>query len=147
MSARRWAQLAPFLELQSVTGWLSEAKMYAKGNRESPGRVKRACALQFVCYNADILNRLFLKGLPVKLSRRLSIVRLVCVLTAVLSAGIVSPSPSFAQETAGRRVTHVVRRGETLSSIARRYGTSVAAIKDLNGLSGDAINAGRRPSG
>jgi D-alanyl-D-alanine endopeptidase (penicillin-binding protein 7) len=82
----------------------------------------------------------------VKLSRKLSIVRLVCVLTAVLSTGIVSPSPSFAQETAGRRLTHVVRRGETLSSIARRYGTSVAAIKDLNGLSGDSINAGRRLS-
>ena len=29
---------------------------------------------------------------------------------------------------------HVVRRGETLASIARRYGTSVAAIATLNGL-------------
>ena len=29
---------------------------------------------------------------------------------------------------------HVVRRGETLASIARRYGTSVAAMATLNGL-------------
>jgi len=44
----------------------------------------------------------------------------------------------------GRRVTHVVRRGETLSSIARRYRTTVAALQGWNGLSGSTIVAGRR---
>jgi serine-type D-Ala-D-Ala endopeptidase (penicillin-binding protein 7) len=43
-----------------------------------------------------------------------------------------------------QRSTHVVRRGETLSSIARRYGTSVASLKSWNSLQGDALSAGKR---
>lgn len=39
--------------------------------------------------------------------------------------------------------THRVRSGETLSGIARRYGTSVASIKRLNGLRSDRINIGK----
>ncbi len=38
---------------------------------------------------------------------------------------------------------HTVSRGETLSLIARRHGVSVQAIRSANGLSGDAIHAGR----
>ena len=38
--------------------------------------------------------------------------------------------------------THRVRSGETLGAIARRYGTSVDRIKDLNALSTDLIFAG-----
>lgn len=49
-------------------------------------------------------------------------------------------SAQFA-EAAGR--THRVRSGETLSGIARRYGTSVAQIKRLNGLKSDRINIGK----
>ncbi len=37
---------------------------------------------------------------------------------------------------------HTVRAGETLYSLATRYGTSVAAIQRANGLSGTAIAAG-----
>jgi D-alanyl-D-alanine endopeptidase (penicillin-binding protein 7) len=37
-----------------------------------------------------------------------------------------------------------VRRGETLSSIARRYGTSVASLKAWNNLQGNALAAGKR---
>ena len=41
---------------------------------------------------------------------------------------------------------HEVRRGETLSDIARRYGMTVTALRDLNGLpNGDnLIRAGQR---
>ena len=46
--------------------------------------------------------------------------------------------------TAGQRATHTVRRGETLYSIARRYGTSVASLKAWNGLQGNSIRVGRR---
>ena len=38
---------------------------------------------------------------------------------------------------------HTVRKGETLSSIARKYGTSVANIKKLNGLKSDNIRVGQ----
>ena len=37
---------------------------------------------------------------------------------------------------------HTVRSGETLSSIARRYGTTVGSIQRLNRLSGTTIRAG-----
>jgi penicillin-insensitive murein endopeptidase len=40
-------------------------------------------------------------------------------------------------------VRHRVRRGETLGSIARRYGTSVTAIRRANGLKSTRIRAGR----
>lgn len=39
---------------------------------------------------------------------------------------------------------HVVRRGETLSHLAVRYGTTSAAIRKANGMSGSTIFAGRR---
>lgn len=41
--------------------------------------------------------------------------------------------------------THVVRRGETLTALARRYGVSIDALKQANGLNGAAhIRAGER---
>ncbi len=40
-------------------------------------------------------------------------------------------------------VTHRARTGETLGTIARRYGTSVTAIRRANGLRGTQIRAGR----
>jgi membrane-bound lytic murein transglycosylase D len=35
-----------------------------------------------------------------------------------------------------------VRRGETLTGLAKRYGVSIQALRDANGLSGDALRAG-----
>lgn len=40
--------------------------------------------------------------------------------------------------------THLVRSGETLSSIAKRHGVSVRALREANGISGSAIRAGQR---
>ncbi|MGH7536525.1 MAG: LysM peptidoglycan-binding domain-containing protein, partial [Gemmatimonadales bacterium] len=43
----------------------------------------------------------------------------------------------------GDRRTHVVRRGETLTGLARRYGVSVQALRKANGLSDrDTLKAG-----
>jgi len=41
-------------------------------------------------------------------------------------------------------VIHRVRPGETLASIARRYGVSVSVLRSFNGLDGDRIVAGSR---
>ena len=38
---------------------------------------------------------------------------------------------------------HRIRSGETLSTIARRYGTTVKRLKQLNGLKNDRISAGK----
>jgi murein endopeptidase len=40
-------------------------------------------------------------------------------------------------------IKHRVRRGETLGHLARRYGTSAAAIRAANGLRGSRLRAGR----
>jgi murein DD-endopeptidase MepM/ murein hydrolase activator NlpD len=39
-------------------------------------------------------------------------------------------------------VTYVVQAGDTLSGIARRFGVTVQAIREANGISGDIINIG-----
>lgn len=39
---------------------------------------------------------------------------------------------------------HTVKRGDTLSHIARRYGSSVSAIRRANGISGSLIYPGQK---
>ena len=52
---------------------------------------------------------------------------------------------STASASAARSTTtHVVRRGESLSVIAERYGTTVSRIKTLNKLASDRIRAGQK---
>ncbi len=41
-------------------------------------------------------------------------------------------------------VTHTVAKGETLYAISRKYGTSVAAVKSSNGLSGNVVYPGQQ---
>jgi membrane-bound lytic murein transglycosylase D len=45
---------------------------------------------------------------------------------------------------AGRKVTYVVRRGDTLSSIADSLKVTVASLREWNKISGSAIQAGQR---
>ena len=40
--------------------------------------------------------------------------------------------------------TATVRKGETLSEIAARNGTSVKKLRQLNGIKGDKINIGQK---
>ena len=44
----------------------------------------------------------------------------------------------------GQPSTHLVKKGETLSVIAKKYGTTVNAIKNANGLKNDNIRAGQK---
>lgn len=48
--------------------------------------------------------------------------------------GTATPTPPIPVETRTGRTTHVVRSGENLSQIAARYGVSVEAIVQANGL-------------
>ncbi|UYA62024.1 N-acetylmuramoyl-L-alanine amidase [Pectobacterium sp. F1-1] len=54
-----------------------------------------------------------------------------------------SDNVSAAKVTAGS-TRHTVARGETLSSIARRYGVSLAAMRDVNKLNKDIVWVGQR---
>lgn len=40
--------------------------------------------------------------------------------------------------------SHTVKKGETLSTIARRYGVTVAALKSANGMKNDNLQAGQK---
>jgi membrane-bound lytic murein transglycosylase D len=54
-------------------------------------------------------------------------------------------APDLTPPNAARaRVIHSVRSGETLASIARRYGVSVSVLRSFNGLDGDRIVPGSR---
>ncbi len=44
----------------------------------------------------------------------------------------------------GRKVTYVVRSGDTLTSIAQTLNVSVASLRDWNKLSGSSIRTGQR---
>ncbi len=60
-----------------------------------------------------------------------------------------NPPPGMLVASAGVG-QHVIRRGETLSQIASRYGTDVRTLRRLNALKGDVIRPGqvlRVPSG
>ena len=50
----------------------------------------------------------------------------------------VAPSP------AAKYVSHIVQRGETLSGLAVRFGTSIDVLRQLNHLESDAIRSGQR---
>lgn len=69
--------------------------------------------------------------------RVLTIVLLIAALLGATRAGAeASTRPQSA-------IVHIVKRGETLSSIAVRYGSSVRAIVQANGLSGTTIYPGQ----
>jgi D-alanyl-D-alanine endopeptidase (penicillin-binding protein 7) len=63
---------------------------------------------------------------------------------APLSLETINQASTSAAGPERPKTTHTVRRGETLYSIARRYGTSVSSLKAWNGLQGNTIKPGRR---
>lgn len=48
------------------------------------------------------------------------------------------------KQQSGGTTTHSVRKGETLSVIANKYGVTINAIKNANGLKNDKIQAGQK---
>jgi LysM repeat protein len=55
---------------------------------------------------------------------------------------VAKPKPKPAPKPAS--VTYTVKKGDTLSGIASRHGTSVSAIRSANGISGSIIRPGQR---
>ncbi len=54
------------------------------------------------------------------------------------------PQTRNATRGSGNLIYHKIQSGETLSSIARKYGVTVNRIKEWNGISGTKITAGKR---
>ena len=59
-------------------------------------------------------------------------------------ATVETAKPAPKAKAKAKPVKHTVRSGENLSKIAKRYGTTVNAIKSANSLSGDEIKAGQK---
>lgn len=71
-----------------------------------------------------------------------TVVWLPTAATVKASRDVPDPSIERYGTTSGR--VYLVRRGDTLSGIAQRHGTSVATLRRLNGLKGTTIFAGQR---
>ena len=69
--------------------------------------------------------------------------RLVIPATAKNLEGGAKANASRASSSGGEKV-HTVRAGDTLSGIARRYGTSVAKLKAVNNLKNNNLRIGAR---
>ena len=50
----------------------------------------------------------------------------------------------FTSVPSGRTFYHTVRRGETITAIARRYGVDVADLRRWNGMTQNAVKVGQR---
>ena len=65
--------------------------------------------------------------------------------TLAPDAAASSSSTAKKKATTSRRTRyHRIRRGETLSTIAKRYGVTVSQLKRWNGMRSNRIRAGRR---
>lgn len=53
-------------------------------------------------------------------------------------------APKKTQTSSSNPTTHTIKKGETLSVIAKRYGVTIAAIKAANGMKNDNIRAGQK---
>ena len=70
--------------------------------------------------------------------------RLLVPAKEVVRAARDVPDPSIERYGASAGGYYIVRRGDTLSEIAAKHDTTVAAIKRLNRLQGDKINIGQK---
>jgi len=96
-------------------------------------------------------------GNKMKRFHRLSALALLLICLHLMAANSLQlsvdakPAPFFQKSSSTKTVRHKVRRGETLSGIAARYGTTIGILARLNGISARArLTAGkylRVPSG
>ncbi|MBA3687930.1 MAG: LysM peptidoglycan-binding domain-containing protein [Chloroflexi bacterium] len=63
---------------------------------------------------------------------------------AASTSTVATPStPPVATPGPTPQRTYVVQQGDTLNELAQRFGTTAAAIRAANGLTGDTINVGQ----
>jgi len=76
--------------------------------------------------------------------------RLALIILTVIAVVGIGAAPAYAEGTsdygaqAGSSMVYIVRRGDTLSGIARRFGTTIKAIMSANRLTSTRIYVGQR---
>ena len=99
--------------------WLDRVFQFSRGSREA--------LIQHVAGHRTHYHVRFFNPVAQELGRRAH--------PLLVKAGIIPP-PVYT-------VSHVVREGQTLGQLAARYGTTVRAIQQVNGLASTQIRAGR----
>lgn len=61
-----------------------------------------------------------------------------------VSSTVKESKTSTAKSTKNQKGVHVVKKGDTLSAIAAKYGTTVSKLKKINGLSSDRLQIGQK---
>jgi len=70
--------------------------------------------------------------------------RSIRVIAVSLALAIAIPTAANAGPAKGKRLTHTVKLGETLSGLALYYGCTVEDLQALNGISGESVVQGTR---
>ncbi|TVQ78032.1 MAG: LysM peptidoglycan-binding domain-containing protein [Bradymonadales bacterium] len=96
-------------------------------HRVRPGDTLWAISQQYQVTVAQIRSANSLRGDQIRVGQQLRI-----------------PGASVAAATASEPRVHVVRRGENLWMISRRYGVSIPEIRSANSLRGDRLQIGQR---
>ena len=124
-------QLAPEIAQEEMNAGL---KLSAPETRRVVYRVRRGDTIYGIALKYGITQR------SIRTTNRLRSSRLRIGQRLVL---VIPPHVQQRARTTDKNV-HVVRRGETLSSIARRHNTTVSKIRVLNNLRSTRISIGQR---
>ena len=103
-------------------------------------RVRSGDTISGIARRWHITQRSIIKNNRLRSSRLRVGQRLILTVPNVERAPIRYVQPS----SGTRHRIHAVRRGETLSTIAQRYGVSTDALRQMNRISGSNIRAGQR---
>ena len=116
-----------FDELQRRIGTL-------EGNREAAGMRQELDALKAAV--AELRRELQ--------SQREEIVKDLSGRIAKIQAAAPISKPAAKRMVIGPHQEYIVQAGDTLSLIAQAFGTTVAKIKEMNGLKGDGLRIGQK---
>lgn len=87
----------------------------------------------------SLIERYSLNKYDIEVLKELGIDRM-----PVVEEVIITDTPAKKNNTANNsRNTHVVKKGDTLYSISKKYNTSVAKVQKLNNMSGTALSIGQ----
>lgn len=87
--------------------------------------------------------------LIVSLGKRLWIIGYAVIATAATNQFAEASVPSISQSISAPAV-HIVKKGDTLYGLSKKYGVSVSSLRSANGIHGDVIRIGQKikiPSG
>ena len=119
----------------------------AQDYRRVTYRVRRGDNMRSVARRLGVSPATIMKSNGLR-SQRLRVGQTLRVNVPIVTRQTTSSRPSTARSTPNTPVAstkfYVVRKGDTLHSIANRYGISASALRNANNISGNNISVGQR---